>query len=116
MSLVRKKPAIADLLLKCVFILLFVSSCAIIQESAIEDKERIIKEPVVRELLDTSSIHTIRSRIQSDKEAVLAGSLTLKDGVYSLSISEEIADSLGINATLYEKYRGMVELLNREKK
>ena len=58
----------------------------------------------------------MRSRIQSDKETILAGSLTLKDGVYSLSVSEEMADSLGINPTLYEKYARIVESLNKKKR
>lgn len=96
--------------------LFFVFGCSVIQEATMPISERVINDPVIRDISDTTVVQTIKSSIQTDKEAVLAGSLTFKDGVFLLSISSEMADSLGIHSGLYDSYLDIVNSLNGKQK
>ena len=83
-----------------------------INEQGVEAMPRVTIEPRFAEVADSTQIDKVKSTIQADKETILANSVVFNEGKYSLSLSIEEAEALGLDSKLYRRYQDMVEELN----
>ena len=98
------------------FVGLAVISCASIKEADLQTAEKSLPEPSLISISDSVRIRQIKSAIQSSPEALLSNSIAYEDGLWSLSLSREGADSLGVPENLYQHYLEKLESLNHPKK
>lgn len=100
----------------CSFILLAlaasITGCSTTRESSLDPIIPMAVNPTMAHLNDSSQTARVLSWIQSDKESILANSIEFVNGSYRLSVPKELADSLGIDIALYNRYSTMVEALN----
>lgn len=93
-------------------IVLIITGCSTTRESSLEPAIPMAVNPTMAHLNDSSQTARVLSWIQSDKESILANSIEFVNGSYRLSVPKELADSLGIDIALYNRYSTMVEALN----
>ena len=91
---------------------LLIQGCSMINEQGVETIPRASIEPKFAEVVDSTQIVIVKSAIQADKETILANAVEFFAGKYSLSLSLEEAEALGIDSKLYKRYQVMVEELN----
>lgn len=93
-------------------IVVLLGSCSTILEvEEQQNNERIVKEPSVVSQLDSVSFIRVKSTIQASSSALLANSMVYRDGSWSLDITVEEADSLGVSKRLYVNYLSIIKEL-----
>ena len=95
-----------------IFFAVLLCGCSMIIEQGVENIPRASIEPKFAEVVDSTQIVIVKSAIQADKETILANAVEFYAGKYSLSLSLEEAEALGIDSKLFKRYQDMVENLN----
>ena len=93
--------------------ILAVCSCASIKEADIQQPRATLLKPTLSVISDSVAIKKVKSAIQSSPAALLANSMVYKDGKWSLALTMEEADSLGVPPSLYNQYQKQIEELNK---
>lgn len=92
---------------------IIVCSCANIKEAEILLNNRVQDKPEVSAITDSLKLRQVKSAIQSSPAALLANSMVYKDGKWSMALTMEEADSLGVPQSLYNQYKKQIEKLNK---
>ncbi len=98
------------------FLITFLAySCANIQEETTGNDNNATKEQTLEVLNYDSGADSLKVRelIQSDIDVIMVNHISLKDGVYTLSLSKDDALSLGADEAKYMYYKSMVDRLNK---
>ena len=95
---------------------LVLSSCSIAELTPELQREVINKHIQTRSLPTLIDSVEMVSRGQSDKEILLMNQVWFRDGRFTLDLSKEDAESLGIPGELYDKYFQYVEEVNKSLK
>lgn len=74
---------------------------------------RVQDKPEVSAITDSLKLRQVKSAIQSSPAALLANSMVYKDGKWSMALTMEEADSLGVPQSLYNQYKKQIEKLNK---
>lgn len=93
--------------------ILAVCSCASIKETEIQPSRPVLLKPALSAITDSVAIKKVKSAIQSSPAALLANSMVYKDGKWSMALTKEEADSLGVPQSLYNQYKKQIEKLNK---
>lgn len=88
-------------------------SCANIKEVGIMKANNVHDKPIVSAIADSLRLRQVKSAIQSSPAALLANSMEYNDGKWSMALTKEDADSLGVPRSLYEQYLLKIEELNK---
>ena len=93
--------------------ILIVCSCASIKEVDNQQLRPVLQTPTISGIVDSVAVEKIKSAIQSSPAALLANSMVYKDGKWSMALTMEEADSLGVPQSLYNQYKKQIEELNK---
>lgn len=88
-------------------------SCASIKEVDNQQLRPVLQTPTISGIVDSVAVEKIKSAIQSSPAALLANSMVCKDGKWSMALTMEEADSLGVPQSLYNQYKKQIEELNK---
>lgn len=97
------------------FAICFVYSCANIQEENESNANVDNQEQSLDVLSYDSEIDSLKVRdfMQSDIDVILLNHVSFIDGVYTFSLSQDDALSLGADEAKYLYYKSMIENLNK---
>ena len=95
-----------------IFLIIFVASCAVAEQTSPEHVTVVYENPVLHTPADSLQVQRITGIIQSSPESILSASTVKIDGKYVLDITEEDALELGISEDIYERYCEVLVKLN----
>ena len=92
-----------------------ISSCATIHEAEEHlGPENLINEPNIAVQLDSTQASRIKSAIQSSPTTLLSNNMMYRGGKWSLCITADEADSLGVTKHLYHSFKMKIQALNSD--